>query len=157
LYDEAYLLLNIFHKSSIGLLGPLGDDQAAPLLFLWLLRGLYRLAGGAECWMRLPALAASMVGLLLMVPLAQRVVGRRGWVWAVAFCALGHHSAAHAREVKPYAFDFPLTEAILQATLLGQLLIRNPCPRLFCVCWPSWRLGLRTPPSSSSAPRPRPS
>src|SRR5579871_2105675 len=129
-YDEAYLLLNIFHKSFIGLLGPLRDDQAAPPLFLWLLRGLYRLVGGAEGWMRLPALAASVAGLLVMAPLARRIAGRHSWLWSVAFCALGHHAAAHAGEVKPYAFDFLMTEAILLATLSCQHFDRNLWPKI---------------------------
>jgi hypothetical protein len=116
-YDEAYLLLNVFERSFGELLGPLRDEQAAPPLFLGLLGGLYRLAGGSEWCMRLPALAASVAGLLAMAPLARRVVGRRGWLWAVAFAALGHHAAAHAGEVKPYALDFLLTECILLVTI----------------------------------------
>ncbi|MGH7224346.1 MAG: hypothetical protein ACRELF_14040 [Gemmataceae bacterium] len=129
-YDEAYLLLNVFHKSFVDLLGPLREDQAAPPLFLWLLRGLYQLVGGSEWWMRLPALTASVAGLLAMAPLARRVVGRRGWLWAVAFCALGHHAIAHAGEVKPYALDFLMTEAILLAAIHCQLLVRKLWPRL---------------------------
>lgn len=129
-YDEAYLLLNVFDKSWIDLLGPLHEDQAAPPLFLWLLRGLYQLVGGSEACMRLPALAASVAGLLLMVPLARRVAGRRGWIWAVAFCALGHHAAAHAGEVKPYAFDFLMSEAILLAALFSLVSIRKLWPRI---------------------------
>lgn len=116
-YDEAYLLLNIFHRSFLELLGTLSDDQAAPPLFLWILRGLYQIAGGGEWWMRLPALAASVAGLFVMVPLARRVAGRRGGLWAIAFCALGHHAAAHAGEVKPYTLDFLMTELILLAAL----------------------------------------
>src|SRR5579871_6660440 len=73
-YDEAYLLLNVFARSFGELLGPLREDQAAPPLFLWLLRGLYQLAGGSEWVMRLPALVASVTGLVLMAPLARRVV-----------------------------------------------------------------------------------
>lgn len=118
-YDEAYLLRNIFGKSCGELLGPLSDDQAAPPLFLWCLRGLYRGAGGSEGWMRLPALLASLVGLFVLVPLARRVAGR-GWLWAVAFAALGHHAAAHAGEVKPYAVDFLVAELILLAALRCQ-------------------------------------
>src|SRR5262249_47195988 len=128
-YDEAYLLLNVFQKSFIELLGPLGDNQAAPPLFLWLLRGLYRLVGGNEEWMRLPALGASVAGLLVVAPLARRVAGRRGWLWAVAFCALGHHAAAHAGEVKPYAFDLLMTEIILLTSLFS-LLVRKLWPRI---------------------------
>ncbi len=128
-YDEAYLLRNVFHKSFAQLLGPLDDDQAAPPLFLWTLRGLYRLAGGGEAWMRLPALAASVAGLLVMAPLARRIAGRRGALWAVAFCALGHHAAAHAGEVKPYTLDFLMTELILLAALRCQSVVSG---------WTSW-------------------
>ncbi|MHB1423445.1 MAG: hypothetical protein ACYC3I_09685 [Gemmataceae bacterium] len=130
-YDEAYLLLNVFHKSFVALLGPLRDNQAAPPLFSWLLHGLYRLVGGSEWWMRLPALAASVAGLMVMAPLARRVAGRRGWLWAVAFCALGHHAAAHAGEVKPYALDFLMSEAILLATVYCQLIVSMLWPRIF--------------------------
>jgi hypothetical protein len=129
-YDEAYLLLNVFHQSFLDLLGPLRDDQAAPPLFLWTLRGLYQLAGGSEWCMRLPALAASVAGLLAMVPLARRVAGRRGGLWAVACCALGHHAVAHAGEVKPYAFDFLVTELILLAALHCQAAASIWRPRL---------------------------
>ncbi|HEY7424108.1 MAG TPA: glycosyltransferase family 39 protein [Gemmataceae bacterium] len=116
-YDEAYLLVNVFDKSFLELLGPLRENQAAPPLFLWTLRALYQLAGGSEWCMRLPALAASMAGLLMMVPLARRGAGWRGGLWAVAFCALGHHAAAHGGEVKPYTLDFLMTELILLAML----------------------------------------
>lgn len=116
-YDEAYLLLNAFHKSCLDLLGPLRDDQAAPPLFLWALRGLYVACGGGEYWMRLPAVAASVAGLLLLVPLARRFAGRRGLPWAVALGALCHHAVAHACEVKPYALDFLLAELVLLAAV----------------------------------------
>jgi hypothetical protein len=114
-YDEAYLLLNVFHKSYLGLLGPLGDDQAAPPLFLWALRGLYAVFGGGEYWMRLPAAAASVAGLFVLVPLARRFADRRGLPWAVALGALCHHAIAHGCEAKPYAFDFLVAELVLLA------------------------------------------
>ncbi|HTU92113.1 MAG TPA: glycosyltransferase family 39 protein, partial [Gemmataceae bacterium] len=119
----------VFDKSFVDLLGPLRENQAAPPLFLWLLRGLYQLAGGSEWWMRLPALAASVAGLLVMAPLARRVAGRRGGLWAVAFCAFGHHAAAHAGEVKPYALDFLMAELILLATLRCQAIVSGWRPR----------------------------
>src|SRR3954462_2427628 len=74
-YDEAYLLLNVFSLSFEELLGPLRENQAAPPLFLWALRGLYLALGGSEWIMRLPALLASLAGLLLLVPLARRLAG----------------------------------------------------------------------------------
>ncbi len=139
-YDEAYLLLNIFHKSYVDLFGPLRDDQAAPPLFLWLLRGLYQFMGGSEWWMRLPALAASVISLLVMAPLARCIVGPLtppsplggeggvrgcGALWAAAFCTLGHHAIAHANEVKPYALDLLMTELILLAALRCQVIVRS--------------------------------
>jgi hypothetical protein len=128
-YDEAYLLLNVFQKSFVELLGPLRENQAAPPLFLWLLRGVYQFGGRSEWWMRLPALAASVAGLVAMAPLARRFAGRRGGWWAVAFCALGHHAALHASEVKPYAFDFLMTELILLAALRCQTVVSSWRPR----------------------------
>jgi hypothetical protein len=117
-YDEAYLLLNVFHKNTAELLGPLSDEQAAPPLFLLLLRGLYVLAGRGEWLLRLPAFAASVLGLALMVPLARLVVGRRGWLWAVGLCAVCQHAVAHGTQVKPYAGDLLLTEVVLLGTVL---------------------------------------
>jgi 4-amino-4-deoxy-L-arabinose transferase-like glycosyltransferase len=138
-YDEAYLLLNVFHKSFGELLGPLRENQAAPPLFLWLLRGMYQLMGGSEWWMRLPALMASIAGLLVMASWAQRVAGRRSWLWAVAFCALGHHAIAHASEVKPYALDFLMAELVLLAALRchhGRHI--HLCSSSAVRAWPCW-------------------
>lgn len=116
-HDEAYLLLNVVEKSFAELLGPLRLNQASPPLFLWLLRVLYNAAGSSEWAMRLPAFAASLAGLLLMIPLAQHCVGARSWQWAVAFCALSSHSVMHAYEVKPYAGDCFASLVVLLLTI----------------------------------------
>jgi hypothetical protein len=112
-YDEAYVLRNIMHRSCGELLQPLDDQQAAPPLFLFLLRGFYLLGGSGEWLMRLPAFVAGMLGLALTVPLARRIAGRRGWLWVVALCAVCHHAVSHGCEVKPYAFDLLFAEAVL--------------------------------------------
>lgn len=114
-YDEAYLLVNIFDKTCAELAGPLRCDQAAPPLFLWTLRGSYLVAGPSEWVMRLPAFLATLAALLLSIPLARRVAGKPGWIWAVGFVALSHHGLTHGVEVKPYANDLLLTEVILLA------------------------------------------
>jgi 4-amino-4-deoxy-L-arabinose transferase-like glycosyltransferase len=125
-YDEAYLLLNVFDRGFAELLGPLRYRQAAPPAFLWSLRGLYELGGGSEWVMRLPALLSGLAGLALMVPLARSLVGGRGWVWAVAFCALSNHAVSHGCEVKPYATDFLVTAALL---LGAAVCLRTDGPR----------------------------
>jgi hypothetical protein len=114
-YDEAYLLLNVFGRSWGDLLGPLADEQAAPPLFLFLLRGLYLLGGPSEWVMRLPAIAGGLAALGLMVPLARRVVGRPGWLVAAGLGAVCHQAVAHGCEVKPYAIDLFVSEWVLLA------------------------------------------
>ncbi len=115
-YDEAYLLLNIFEKSYTDLIGPLQYHVVIPPLFLWILRGLYVLAGPSEWAMRAPALAAGLAVLLLMIPLARRICGSPGWLWAAGFCALSDHALMHSCEVRPYSCDILLTEAVLFTT-----------------------------------------
>jgi hypothetical protein len=120
-YDEAYLLLNVFAHPCRELLGPLDHEQAAPPLFLFLLRGLYICGGSPEWLMRLPAFVSSLLALALAVPLARRVVGRPGWVWAAGLGAVCYHGVTHGCEVKPYAGDLLAAEVVLLATasLLG--------------------------------------
>jgi hypothetical protein len=114
-YDEAYLLLNIFSRPAGALLGSLADDQAAPPLYLWLLRGLYLALGPGERVMRLPAFAAGLAALALLVPLARQVAGQPGWVWAVGLGMVCDHAVMHGCEVKPYAGDLLAAEAVLLA------------------------------------------
>jgi hypothetical protein len=116
-YDEAYLLLNVMQKSFAELLGPLELNQVAPPLFLWTLRALYEVAGPSEWAMRLPAAVASLLAMLVMVPLARRIVGERGWMWAVGLCAVSNHGLSHAYQVKPYSGDAMFTAAALLAAV----------------------------------------
>ncbi len=125
-YDEAYLLLNVFARSGRNLLGPLDHAQAAPPLFLFVLRGLYDWGGSAEWLMRLPAFASSLLGLALAVPLARRVVGGTGWVWAAGLCAVCFHAVTHGSEVKPYSGDLLIAEIVLLAT--ASLLVPGVSP-----------------------------
>ena len=114
-YDEAYLLRNIQVKGFADLLGPTLNQQAAPPFFLWLLRLLHDAFGVAEWAMRLPAAVAGVLAVVIMVPLAARVVGRPGSLWAVAFAAFAFQALLHSNEVKPYSIDLLTTELILLA------------------------------------------
>ncbi len=112
-YDEAYLLLNIFDKGFLELLGPLRDDQAGPPIYLWCLRALYLGAGKSEWVMRMPALIASLLALGLMILAARRMLSHIGWLWAVGLCAVCHHAVDRGAEVKPYSWDFFFTLLVL--------------------------------------------
>jgi hypothetical protein len=114
-YDESYVLLNVFAKTHGELVGPLDLHQVTPPLFLWGLRSLYLILGPAEWAMRLPAFVAGLAALLLMVPLARRVVGSPGWIWAVGLLAISHRALSHSFQVKPYSSDLLFTEVVLLA------------------------------------------
>jgi uncharacterized membrane protein len=116
-YDEAYLLVNIADKTCLELCGPLRGGQTAPPGFLLALRCLYIGCGASEWAMRLPTLLASVAALGISIPLARRIAGRPGWLWAVGFCALSHHAVTHGIEVKPYAVDLLVSELILLAAI----------------------------------------
>ena len=132
-YDEAYLLVNVFDKTYVELSGPLRCDQAAPPLFLWSLRWLYVWAGPYEWAMRLPAFLASLVALFVFIPLARKVAGQPGWLWAVGFCALSNHAVSHAVEVKPYAFDLLMSTILLLAA--SGMLTAEPRSATWRRCW----------------------
>ncbi|MGH7134746.1 MAG: glycosyltransferase family 39 protein, partial [Pirellulales bacterium] len=116
-HDEAYLLLNVFPKSFFELVGPLSHEQAAPPLFLWLLRASYLALGPSELAMRLPALLASLATLGFMAPLARLTVGGRSWLWAVACAAVSSSLLYLTCQVKPYTTDVLVAEAVLLATV----------------------------------------
>jgi hypothetical protein len=126
-YDEAYFVVNILHRSCAQLVGSIDESVVAPPGYLWLLRGIYLWAGSSEWAMRLPALVAGLASLFLMMPLAYRVAGRPGWVWAVGFCAVSTHAQNHSNEVRSYASDFALTLVIL---LLAWESLTTQNPRL---------------------------
>src|SRR5262249_8666770 len=100
-YDEAFLLVNIYDRDFAELIGPLRAECVIPPFFLWVLRVLFLLFGDGELAMRLPALAAGVAGLVLIIPLARRVVGSPGWIAGLALCAVSHHALTHSYEVRP--------------------------------------------------------
>jgi hypothetical protein len=112
-YDEAYFVVNILHRSWDQLLGPIDDSVVAPPAFLWLLRGIYLVAGSSEWAMRLPALLAGAASLLFVIPLAYRVVACPGWWLIVGFTAVSKHALMHTNEVRPYSCDFLVTVVVL--------------------------------------------
>jgi 4-amino-4-deoxy-L-arabinose transferase-like glycosyltransferase len=125
-YDESFILVNVFERSFADLLGPLDHQVVKPPLFLWALRAVYLALGRSELAMRLPPFLFGMAALLVMVPLARRVVsGSRAWLWPVAFCALSGHAIMHAWDVNTYAGDFCVSEVIL----LGSCLVLTALPK----------------------------
>lgn len=111
-HDELYVVYNLLHKGFGELLGPLTFHQAAPPLFLWLEKAALIGLGDSTYALRLPAFAASCVGLCLLGRAAPNLVHRRAVPWAIFFIACSDSVLWHSCEVKPYTFD------VLAAALL---------------------------------------
>jgi 4-amino-4-deoxy-L-arabinose transferase-like glycosyltransferase len=108
-HDEAFLVLNITHKTARQLLGPLEfpplPPQAAPPLFLLAQRGIYLVLGGSEWSMRLLPTILGIAALILFALLARRILSPIGATIAVGLFALSDALHAHAAEAKQYSGD----------------------------------------------------
>jgi hypothetical protein len=111
-HDEAALVLNVLGKGFADLLGPLCFCEAAPPLFLWIERVVALTLGEGTYLLRLLPCLASCAALLLLVPVARRVLRPAAVPWAILLFASADNLLWHACEAKPYSID------ILAATLL---------------------------------------
>ena len=117
-YDEGWLIQNVEDRSFGELTGPLKNDQAAPLGYLWLLKALYAAGGLCELTLRLPSVLAAIGGMLLIWPLAKRSVGWAALPWAIVLLAASDNVLIYAARTKPYTID------ALATTLLLYLAVR---------------------------------
>jgi hypothetical protein len=144
-HDEAAVLVNVLDKNYLELLGPLRFHEAAPPLFLWLEKGVSQLLGDEPLAMRLPAFLASCLALLLMVPLARRLLPGKAAFWAVLLFAGAEQLSYHACEAKPYAIDVLVATLMLLAfafwaeTATGRLLLAGTllAPVLIFLSYPA--------------------
>jgi hypothetical protein len=117
-HDEAALVVNVLNKSFGALLGPLTFAEAAPPLFLWLERALSLIAGDSQYVLRLIPFLASCLALVLLVPVARRVLRPEAIPWAVLLVAVSNRLLWHTCEAKPYAVEV-LAATVLLALFLG--------------------------------------
>ena len=104
-HDEAALLVNVIDKTFAQLSGPLEFAEAAPPLFMWLERAVVVSIGSDTFAVRLPVLLAGCATVLVMVPLARRILAPRAVPLALAVVALSQKLLAHSVEAKPYVID----------------------------------------------------
>jgi hypothetical protein len=112
-HDEAALVLNVLDKDFTDLLGPLYLSEAAPPLFLWAERGVVLLLGDSTYALRLLPFLASCAALLLIPPIARRLLRPAAVPWAVLLFAFNDHLMWHATEAKPYSLDVLAATALL--------------------------------------------
>src|SRR5271169_3353423 len=104
-HDEAALIINVLDRDYASLLQPLRFHEAAPPLFLFLEKAVSVTLGDEPLAMRLPPFLASCGALLLLVPIARRLLPAAAVPWALLLFACSEQLLQHACEAKPYAFD----------------------------------------------------
>ncbi|OJW06053.1 MAG: hypothetical protein BGO49_07335 [Planctomycetales bacterium 71-10] len=104
--DEVAVGINLFDMGPIELATrPLGQDQAAPVVFLWIEDALATLSGYDERALRLLPLAASIAALPLAHRFARDVFGPLAGLIAVALMAFSEPLIAYGVQLKPYSSD----------------------------------------------------
>jgi hypothetical protein len=112
--DEAPLLQSMQRLDLGGFFySRLDDSQVAPPLFMAIQKLTGELAGFGELAQRAPVLGMSLLGLVLTLLLARRVLGGVGLVAMVAVVALGDPLIEQAATLKPYSGDVAVTALLL--------------------------------------------
>lgn len=111
--DEAFLAYNLMNRGFAELLQPLDYIQAAPLGYLWLQRAIIDCCGFTEYSLRLTALAAGLLSLLIFRRLAVLVLPNPARLLAVAVFAVSYPMIRYSAEAKPYGIDLFLCLCLL--------------------------------------------
>jgi hypothetical protein len=104
-HDEAALVLSALNLGFADHLGPLAHSEAAPPLFVALVRAVSLVLGDGMPALRLPSLLASLAALFLFVPVARRFLSPAAAALAVFLLAVSDRLLWHAVEAKPYSGD----------------------------------------------------
>ena len=103
--DEAALALNFVRRDFRGLLNELDNFQVAPLLFLWMEKAIYQVAGASVPLLRLVPFLAGVSALVLFWRLARLCLAPLAAALAVGFLAVAQAPIHLASMIKPYSLD----------------------------------------------------
>ena len=117
--DEAYLSLNILHRSFAGLCRSLDYHQGAPIGFLLLEKSAVRWLGGSEYALRLLPLLAGIASVLLFYWLAKKVLPANAVPIAVGLFAISPALIYYSAEVKQYSGDAAIAILLYCLTIEG--------------------------------------
>jgi uncharacterized membrane protein len=123
--DEALLALNILGRYFWELTEPLGYGQAAPILFLWLVKASTIFDAGSELSLRLLPFFSGAGALIVFYFCSKEILTKPGTVIAVALFALSPQLIDRSAEVKQYSTDVFVSVVV---TYLGFRLISAPRP-----------------------------
>lgn len=117
--DEAYLSLNILHRSFAGLCRALDYHQGAPIGFLLLEKSAVHLWGGGEYVLRLFPLLAGVASVFLFYKLAREVLTGKAVPVAVGLFAISPSLIYYSSEVKQYSSDAAIAILLYCLTIEG--------------------------------------
>jgi hypothetical protein len=103
--DEAYLALNILHRSWAGLFQTLDNHQGAPVIFLLLEKSAVHLLGSSEYALRLLPLLAGLASLFLFYNLAGKAITGMAVPLAMGLYAISPSLIYYSSELKQYSCD----------------------------------------------------
>jgi hypothetical protein len=132
--DEQMIARNIRDRDFGELVGRLGNNQSAPLGWLWSQRTLISLFGTDEYVLRLLPLLAAIGTLVLAWLAGRRFLGPVGAVTLVTFVATSSAAIRYSAEVKQYSGDLFWTMLLLVATMV-LLDKRRPTARPYLLWW----------------------
>ncbi len=104
--------MSLITRGFAGLARPLDYFQITPVGFLWAERAVVAVLGAGEWALRLVPFLAGLASLGLFWRFAERTLGRRAAMMAVALFAASFYPIRHSTEVKPYATDLLLALAM---------------------------------------------
>jgi hypothetical protein len=118
--DEAGLLLTVTVRGFGDLFqGRLDYHQAAPPLYLGVLKTVSLVFGDGSRALRSPSFLASCAALLLFVPVARRLLPSSAVPWAVLLLAVSEQLLWHASEAKAYSADVLAAVVVLAVPCCG--------------------------------------
>ncbi|GAB4434809.1 MAG: hypothetical protein Kow002_21580 [Anaerolineales bacterium] len=104
--DEAMLAINILERSFLGLTQqPMEYGQSAPIGFVIVVKFFSLFLGDSEYALRLYSLLVGLAASLLMVWLANKLLGRVGALLAVTFFSFSPFLIYYSAELKQYMGD----------------------------------------------------
>lgn len=111
--DEAMLALNLRDRSFATLMDPLADNQAAPIGYLWIQRGVMLILGEWDWSLRLVAFLAGIAVLLLYERFTRLTLNRTEALVGLALLVLARPLIRHGAQVKQYSGDVAVATWLL--------------------------------------------
>lgn len=104
--DELSLTYNLLDRSTLELITrPMDSEQVAPIGFLLVEKVLITLFGQSDYLLRLPALLAGCLSLVLMQHLLTKTCGKYGNLFALSAFSFGNYLIYYSSELKQYETD----------------------------------------------------